>query len=191
MDNSTGNDGRPTMAAMDSDWNHESEMAEMIRLSVAQIEMALQEGDESLNTLSQVFCSMLANVDKISREATELDKEADLVSLRATMLEHCEAIKSRMNTVIIAFQFYDRLSQRLGHVSGGLDSLAELFDVPQHLSYPNALQELRERVREEYSLEEERILFDALQDGCSVQEALRRCTDRRKAEGAGCDVELF
>jgi hypothetical protein len=191
MDNSTGDNGRPPMAAMDTELGHESEMAEMIRLAVAQIEMALLEGDESLDTLSQFFSSMFAGVDNISKDISRLDKEADLVSLKSSMLEHCDSIRSRMNTVIIAFQFYDRLSQRLGHVSGSLDSLAGLFDLPQHLSYPNALKELRERVRKEYSLEEERILFEALQDGCSVQEALRRCADRRNTKGAGCDVELF
>jgi hypothetical protein len=191
MDNSTGDNEQLSMATTDSDWSQVSEVAEMIRLAVAQIEMALQEGDESLNTLSQFFSSMLAGVDRISRDVSGIDEDSDLVSLRASMLEHCEAITSRMNTVIIAFQFYDRLSQRLGHVSGGLDSLACLFDMPRHLSYPGALQELRERVRNEYSLEEERVLFDALQEGCSVQEAMQRCADRRNDKGTGCDVELF
>jgi hypothetical protein len=181
----------PPTTALDPDWSQEHEIVGMIQLAVAQIEMALQEGDESLDTLSRFFSSMAGSVNNISQIMAGLEKEADLESLKETMLEDCELVQSRMNTVITAFQFYDRLSQRLGHVSGGLDSLARLVGSRRHLYSPNALKDLRERMKTECSLEEEQELFDALQNGCSVQEALMRYKEKKRAKGANNDVELF
>jgi hypothetical protein len=96
-----------------------------------------------------------------------------------------------MNTVIVTFQFYDRLSQRLGHVSGGLDSLATLVSARENFYSSRALEDLRERMRSVYSLEEEQELFQALQDGCSVQEALQRCMKIKRAKETSYDTELF
>lgn len=191
MDNSTGGKGIPTTKALEPDWSQEREIVRMIQLAVAQIEMALQEGDESLDTLSQFFSSMAGSVNNISKVMAGLEEDADLKSLKETMLEDCELVKSRMNTVIMAFQFYDRLSQRLGHVSGGLDSLARLVGTSKQFYSPNAFRDLRERMNTECSLEEEQELFRALRDGCSVQEALRRCRGTKRAKGANYDVELF
>jgi hypothetical protein len=191
MDKSTGGKGTPTTTALDPDWNQEREIARMIQLAVAQIEMALQEGDESLDTLSHFFSSMAGSVNNISKNVVGLEEDADLKSLKETMLADCELVKSRMNTVIIAFQFYDRLSQRLGHVSGGLDSLARLMGTSKHFYSPKAFKDLRERMGFECSLEEEQVLFQALRDGCSVQEALRRCREAKRARGANYDIELF
>jgi hypothetical protein len=191
MENSTDDKGNQLRSVMDSDWDHDGELAGMVQLAVAQIERALQEGDESLDTLSQFFSSMVGSVQKISQELAELNEGADLRHVKDRMQENCQLVKTRMNTVIVAFQFYDRLSQRLGHVCGSLGSLARLLDASAYPSNPDALRDLKEQVKNEFSLEEEQVLFDALQDGCSVREALNRCAEIKQAKGANNDIELF
>jgi hypothetical protein len=191
MDESYDDDRPSAVGSGDPDWSQLQDIVRMLELAIAQIEMALLEGDESLDTLSSFFSSMAGRVNNISRVLTDLREGSDLETIRETVLEDCQLVKSRMNTTIIAFQFYDKLSQRLGHVSSGLADLAQLVASQKQTYSPFAWKDLQERMKVAYSLEEEQRILEAMRSGCSMREALKRCEKARRAKGIRHDIEFF
>jgi len=90
---------------------------------------------------------------------------------------------------IIAFQFYDKLSQRLTHVCHSLAAMNDLVADRGRLYSPNEWVALQEKIRSKYTTAEEHALFDAVMDGVPVQEALDRYMSSMKDKGD--DIELF
>lgn len=184
---------RPVTLAWESEreWTQIKETVRMLHLSVAQIEMAMRDGDESVNTLSNSFTSMAGSVEVIAQAAQELPEAA--ANLRGGILTHCAKVSAQMHATIIAFQFYDMLSQRLSHVSHSLEAMAELLDDGQRLHSPFEWQALQQKIRSRYSMRIEQEMFDALLKGASIPEALALVARSQAEEerGADDDIELF
>ena len=81
-------------------------------------------------------------------------------------------IQQKVNQAITAFQFYDRISQRLDHVASSLEQTSELMQNPDNLNSPNAWQGVQNNVKSSYSMEAERIMFEHIMRGATVKEAL-------------------
>ncbi len=177
----------------DLDWSQVRETVRMLHLAVAQIEMAIREGDESVDTLTHSFTSMIGNVNVISEAAADLDSEmAEDTSIRETIERNCKQISDQMHLAIIAFQFYDKLSQRLDHVDDSLASLAELVEDQQRLFNPSAWKELQEKIRSHYTMPEEEEMFNAVLNGADIKQAVQHCdTQRRDKTTEDDDIELF
>ena len=115
-------------------------------------------------------------------------------ALAAAVVDHVAArqqaeVAGRVQKSIIAFQFYDKLSQRLAHVSHSLEALSGLVTDQRKLYNPFEWVALQEKIRAKYSTREELDMFNAVMQGMPVKEAL----DQYKAEmkDKGDDVELF
>ena len=89
----------------------------MLHLSVAQIAMAMQEGEDSVDTLSQPFTAMVTNVGAVADAAQALSVDAKQLPAATEMFETCATVQSGMHESIVAFQSCDLLSQRLTHVN--------------------------------------------------------------------------
>ncbi len=176
----------------DLDWSQVEETVHMLQLALAQIEMAMREGDESVNTLGALFTSMVESVSDIARAADSLDGNSETEAIKSTIKNNCESIKPRMKTAIVAFQFYDKLSQRLNHVNNSLDKMAELVADRNRVYSPWEWKELQEQIRAKYCLPQEMEMFEAVLNGVSVQDALAQCEAAMKAAGVRFgDIELF
>jgi hypothetical protein len=184
-------DNKPSTAmAPDLDWSQIRETVRMLHLSVAQIEMAMRDGDDSVMALSNSFTAMIGNVNLIGLAAGDLP--GDDGNIKQTIQENCTKVSGRIQEVIVAFQFYDRLSQRLSHVSHSLESLANLVSDHGRLFNPHEWRALQQQIRSRYSMQEEQDMFDALLKGASIQEALEIMSKAGAAEcGAADDIELF
>ena len=95
----------------------------------------------------------------------------------------------RVQKSIIAFQFYDKLSQRLAHVSHSLEALTGLVTDQRKLYNPFEWVALQEKIRAKYSTREEIEMFNAVMKGMPVKEALNNYKAEMKDKGD--DVELF
>ena len=100
----------------DLDWSQIRETILMLALSVAQIEMSMRDSDGSVEVLSNSFTSMMGQVKLIERTAASLPETAETAAVRTAIIENCNMVGEMMRSAIVAFQFYDKLSQRLGHV---------------------------------------------------------------------------
>jgi hypothetical protein len=148
------------------------------------------DGDDSVNTLSNSFTTMVGSVEVIALAAGALPEETS--HLRGEILTHCGKVSSLMHATIVAFQFYDKLSQRLSHVSHSLESLAGLVCDQQRLYSPYEWHALQQKIRSRYSMQEEQEMFDALLEGVSVPDALAQLAHKQASGSLAMDdVELF
>jgi len=179
-----------TAASPDLDWSQVSETVRMLNLAVAQISMATHEGEDSVQSLTASFLAMVENVEDIASAARELGPGEDHAAVQSTVLQRCAAVQSGIQQSIVAFQFYDRLHQRLDHVRFALDQLAQLVADKSRLFDPQQWQDLQHGIRSQYSMQEEQEMFEALLNGASVDEALQ-LVRKKMQEGKFDDIELF
>ena len=171
----------------DLDWSQVHETVLMLTLAVAQIEGALKSGDESVNTLADSFTSMVGEVETIAAAAKQLEENKE----KSTISQSCQAVSEQMRATIVAFQFYDKLTQRLTHLSNSMEALANLVATPESLYNPYAWRGLQERIKSQYTVESDKAMFEAILNGKSVQAALQSSQQASEPHTKSDDVELF
>lgn len=177
-----------TAARPDLDWSQVRETIMMLNLAVAQIEMALKDSSGSVEVLTNSFTGMYGNLMALVQAAHSLPDSPVKHSIQETGV----AVSDQMQHAIVAFQFYDRLSQRLSHVSRSLDDLTGIVNDPSQLYSPFSWHALQQKIRAKYTMEEEKLMFDTLLATGDVQAALNRYLSvRQEQAGEGSDVELF
>jgi hypothetical protein len=169
----------------DLDWSQVRETVLMLDLAIAQISSTLVDGDESVSTLADSFTSMVGNAEMIKLAADNLPDSGE----KDTIMQNCQAVSAEMNKAIVAFQFYDSMTQRLEHVSKSLEVLGQLVTDPAQLYNPYAWRGLQEKIKSKYTVESERLMFEAIRNGQSVEEALKIA--KQSAEANSGEAELF
>ncbi|MDG4605853.1 MAG: hypothetical protein P9D89_07205 [Candidatus Contendobacter sp.] len=187
----------------DLDWSQIRETILMLALGVAQIEMSMRDSDGSVEVLSNSFTSMIGQVKMIERIAAGLPDTAEIADAKISMVGSCDTIGEMMRAAIVAFQFYDKLTQRLSHVSSSLGTLADLVSDSRRLYNPYEWMGMQEKIRSRYTMEEERLMFEAVMQGKTVKQALAiymQAIEEKKqkavASGGGGaadddDIEMF
>lgn len=175
-------------ARPDLDWSQVRETLMMLGLAMAQIESAMKDSGESVDVLANSFTTMFGKVKVIADAAKGMSPGPT----REVIEENCAQVSARMQDAIMAFQFYDRMVQRLSHVCNSMDSLSELIADNRRLYNPHEWVGMQQMIRAKYTMEEERAMFDAILKGQSVKQALACYIDmRNKAAQVSEDVELF
>lgn len=177
--------------APDLDWSQIRETVRLLNLAVSHIDESMHVGDESVDALTDSFTTMAGHVQCIEKTISELP---DSVDSRVTdeLEEKCHAIKTQVHEAIIAFQFYDRMIQKLTHVGHSMHAMTDLIMDQSRLFNPHEWIALQEKIRSRYTMESERHMFDALMDGASVEEALKvAIREEHGADGKKGEVDLF
>ena len=169
----------------------------MLALTVAQIETSMKEGDQSVNQLTDSFTDLACHSQEIIEEAQKLDvnipHEAEI---RKNMLHAAEGLSGKIQQAVIAFQFYDRLSQRLDHASHSLEKVGHLFANSTERYQEDAWRNVQEDIKSSYTMEAERIMFEHIMRGHTVAEALEIYhhqfkSDKDESFDTDDDIELF
>lgn len=175
----------------DLDWSQVRETVRMMNLAVAQIDMAMRDSDDSISALTNSFTSMVGYVNAISQAASQITDDENAATI-ADIQKNCTEVTSNMQHSIVAFQFYDKLSQRLDHVNHSLTALTDLVADQSRLYNPNEWIGLQGKIRGRYSMKEEQDMFDALLNGATINEALDMCRDKvNHITSSDDDIELF
>jgi len=169
----------------DLDWSQVRETVSMLNLAVAQLEKTMSEGHESVDTLTETFASLIGGIQAIGMAAENLAETPEKQTIQANV----EPAKEKINSAIVAFQFYDKLSQRLAHVSNSLAELGKLVETPTRLYNPYEWHGLQAMIKSKYTIEQDRIMFDAILNGATVAEAL--ALSQQKCGDEQSDIELF
>lgn len=152
----------------DLDWSQIRETVKLLAVAVAQVESGMRIGDDSVNALAKSFTEMSNDMSALQGVLANLqDSEA-----RDQALQHCATTQAKIYNAIVAFQFYDRLQQRLQHVSLSLKGLADIIDTPERLYSPFAWRDFQTDIRGRFTMEAEKIMFDAILKGKSIEEAV-------------------
>lgn len=173
----------------DLDWSQIHETVLMIELAAGQIEAAMKDSNSSVEVLTDVFTTMAGYMRMIGDAVAALPDTEKVGDTKTTLLGATENVSGMVQKAIIAFQFYDKLVQRLAHVNHSLASLSGLVSDNARIYSPYEWVALQQKIRSKYSMREETEMFEAVLGGMPVQEALDKFMDKRKERSD--DVELF
>lgn len=177
----------------DLDWSQVRETINMLTLAVSQVECTMTDGEKSVTELTQSFTYIAQQLQTLLN--TDNNKSSENNELE-TFRVSTEEIHQKIMSAIVAFQFYDRLTQRLDHVKRDLGWLSQLVSDPAQLYNPTAWSKLQEDIMSNYTMEEERIMFQHIMNGASVDEALEVyqhhfSTKKEDDDTTNDEVELF
>lgn len=176
-------------ARPDLDWSQVKETVLMLKLAAAQVEFSLKDGSNSVNTLTDSFTSMAESINAIESTTTDLFEKYNIAEIDQQAVDkNCEQAAEKMQQAIVAFQFYDALVQRMDHVVDSLSGLGELVSDPARLYSPLEWRALQEAIRDRYSMEKERELFDAILKGEDMMDVLEKMHGVVTADD---EIELF
>ena len=171
----------------DLDWSQIRETVKLLAVSVAQVERGMSIGDDSVNTLAKSFTEMSDDMSALRDILMSLEANDQLEKA----LYHCAITQEKIYSAIVAFQFYDRLQQRLQHVSLSLKGLSDIIETPNRLYNPFEWKQFQVEIRERYTMEAEKVMFDAILQGKSVEEAIVLAAEFDGKAADEDEIELF
>ena len=173
----------------DLNWSQVRETVLMLELSAVQIEAAMKDSNASVEVLTHSFTSMAGYMQKIGESLDRLPDTDDIGAARASLLDSSNQVAGMMHQAIIAFQFYDKLVQRLSHVGTSLGELSDLVSDNGRLFNPAQWVALQDRIRSKYTMREEVAMFEAVMQGMPVHQAIEQFM--AKVQETTDDIELF
>ena len=171
----------------DLDWSQIRETVMMLNVALSQVERSLTEGDESVNALTKLLISLMGKIQVIRMASETLPDSREKKSIMA----NCQDVHTMMNDVIVAFQFYDKMAQRLSHVSLNLSALSDLINDGHRIYSPYEWRALQEMIISRYFIDTDRQMFNAILEGASVKEALEIGEYHRHRGKEKTNVEVF
>ncbi|HQT01669.1 MAG: hypothetical protein B7Z05_02070 [Thiotrichales bacterium 32-46-8] len=180
------------------EWKELSQTIMALNLSIAQIDLSMTEGSYSIDTLIDTFNFMREGLNQLSQSVLN-DEVEDITELKARLLQESQILSEKVTASIVAFQFYDKLSQRLQHVSKSLSSLSDIISHEDRTVDETTWNNFREKMakyaamREEYELYE--LIFNKGLNGEQAIEVMknrmRERMEARKNQPMDDDIELF
>ena len=182
----------------DLDWSQIKETISMICLAMAQIETTLNDSSKSVDDLTSTFTGMSSDARQIANLAENANSEDEWQAAKLSIMSTATQMHQQVQTAIVAFQFYDRLSQKLGHVNTSLNHLGDLINDSARLYNPDEWKIIQDEIRSNYTMECERMMFDHIMKGMTVPEALElyrhqfEITEKQaQSDDSDDDIELF
>jgi len=168
----------------DLDWSQVRETVKLLTVSVTQVESNMNAGEDSVNTLTESFTAIVNHMGAINELLGSLEPSDE----KNAALDHCQQTSEKIQSSIIAFQFYDRLQQSLSHVTESLKGLSSIVASPERLYNPVEWKKFQDEIRGRYTMESEKAMFDAVLQGKSIEEAIKLA---ELADEADDEIELF
>lgn len=156
----------------DLDWSQIRETIFLLGVAIAQIESSLTDGDESVEALTDSFTTLAGYSNTMLLAAADLPDVPEVKALKSILTSNGHQVTEKVHSAIVAFQFYDKLCQRLHHVSQSLIALADLINEPNRVYNPYEWKGLQETIKAAYSMDAERQMFEAVKRGSTIKEAL-------------------
>jgi hypothetical protein len=173
-------------------WTPEQQMAHMLELCEAQMESAMSESDQAVDALIKAFTGLADTTRSIGSVADQVPTEVQQATA-AAVDRHVAAIREQIASAVVAFQFYDKLTQRLGHVRYSLSTLAMFVCDRSQASQREQWERLFSTLRRLYRTEEEREIFQLMVNGASAEDARAQAEQHSEERGGvrSGDIELF
>lgn len=179
--------------APDLDWSQIRETVLMLELAAGQVDAAMRDSNSSVDVLTGTFTSLADTLQLIDAAVSTLPDTIGNGLVKAEIQENTRLVSAKVRQAIVAFQFYDKLAQRLDHVCHSLAGLSSLVADKTRLYNPDAWQALQDEIRAKYTMAEECEMFAAVLHGKTVQQALEdyMSTRMEQVENSGGEIELF
>ena len=172
-----------------ADWSQIRETMSMLYLSAAQIESSMREGGEAVHSLTDALIAISNSSDQIQQSIGNLNTTNIDIAKRSN-----EDINMQIKESVVACQFHDRISQRLEHVTHSLSRVCDLISTPESYEDPSAWESLKLEIRNGYTMESEKLMFEHIMLGMTVHEALEiyhHNFENTPPEDTDDEIELF
>lgn len=192
MTASTAEVSATTAQSMHAGTAPEHQVANMLGLCEAQMDSALRESDQAVDTLIKAFTSLVDTTRNVGALTQNLP-----ANVRSTVTRDLETqvaeVSRQMASAVIAFQFYDKLTQRLGHVRYSLSALAQFVCNRAQTEQPEQWHHLHATLRRLYRTQEEREIFQMMMecDAAAVINDADFDSSADAAEAKAGEIELF
>lgn len=180
-----------TIDKEEPNWSQISETLTLLALAVAQIDTSMKDGNDSVDTLTSSFTQIANNTTTLLNHFSQNDSTTP-----PNIVQAAEQIHQDIGKAVIAFQFYDRLSQRMEHVGDSLEKMGHLISNPQGRYIEKNWRTLQNNIKGNYTMEAERLMFEHILAGRSIAEALHIYQHHFNKPiddsfGTDDDIELF
>jgi hypothetical protein len=155
-----------------SSWSHVKETVNMLYLAICQIEATLKDSNQSVMTLTESFTALAGHTNEVSDQVQALKKPEELESFKEDISQTAAELNANISSSIQAFQFYDRVCQRLDHVTHSLEHVTDLLECDQRITEPQEWKKVQEEIKSSYTMEAEHIMFEFIMRGGTVKQAL-------------------
>ncbi len=181
------------------EWKELSQTIMALNLSIAQIDLSMTEGSYSIDTLIDTFNFMREGLDRLNHSVLN-DEVEDIAELKARLLQESQVLSEKVTASIVAFQFYDKLSQRLQHVSKSLSSLSDIISHEDRTVDEATWNRFLEKMAKYAAMREEYELYELIfTKGLTSEQAIEVMKDRMRARmeerknqpAEDDDIELF
>lgn len=149
---------------LSEDWTPEGQLGLMLGLCEAQMDSAIQESDQSIDSLVNAFTSLVDSARAVGALTGSLPAEIR-DQIDPSIHDQIAQFSDKMAAAVVAFQFYDKLSQRLGHVRYSLAALAQFACSRSQMQQPEQWTRLHSTLRRLYRTQEERDVFQLVMEG--------------------------
>ncbi len=177
----------------DLDWSQVRETVLMLELAAGQVEAAMRDSNTSVDVLTDTFTSMAGLMRMVQESVADLPDTDEVATAKAQLASGIGLVSDKVHHAIIAFQFYDKLVQRLAHVCHSLGSLSDLVTDKTKLYNPYEWVGLQEKIRSKFTMAEEMAMFEAVLAGATVEDALSeyRTVRMQEIRNSGGEIEFF
>ena len=165
-------DNNKELTSSGQDWSYISETINMLYLAVCQIEATMSEANSSVDVLSNSFTQLAGHTNDVSAQAQCLTEVHQLETFKEDIAQTASEIQTNINSSIRAFQFYDRVCQRVDHVARSLEKVSSVLENERDIERPDAWKAIQNQIKSSYTMEAERIMFEYIMRGGTVKEAL-------------------
>ena len=159
------------------------ESLRVLSIAISRIEIALLDGNKDVAVLTESFVGILNSAKQLDASVKALENSAEKEAIEY----QCQQISNRVQSAIIAFQFYDKLSQRMVQASKILVKLTEVLNNQVKSVEAKTWQELENLVRSSYTLDPDLPLLNDILSGISVEDALKNAATQSDEK----DIEFF
>ena len=153
-------------------WSHIVETINMLYLAVCQIEATMADSNSSVDTLTQSFTNLANHAGEVGNQIQTIEKVEELEEFKQDVTNTTNEMQANISASIQAFQFYDRVCQRIDHVARSLEQVTELLSDNDRMCSPDAWKTAQDKIKSSYTMEAERIMFEFIMRGGTVKEAL-------------------
>lgn len=167
------------------------EKEDLSRLAQAMIQLCIEDGDESVTVVSERLTTIQDNLMQAKYEMERLSRIGESAKSNHMIVSRVRSSIENMNEAFVSLQFFDRISQRMDHANGFLKAIhdqKESIDFTQGDRTSEALNVLYNGL----TMEDERILFRAIEDGENISDAIHKAkTNSCKNVDDDGGIELF
>ncbi len=181
---------RNLVSAPAPNWSPQQQTARMLALCEAQMDAATQDSDAAVNILATAFTDLISAVRELGTLSKAGAGEATSAQTLAEINARCAALSNQVAATVVAFQFYDKLSQRLGHVRYSLSTMALFICDRSNSQRPEHWEKLLFTLGRLYRTAEERAIFDSIAGSLSLTMSEHEEPLSKALSDAG-SIELF